>query len=293
MKISNFLAFLVLPMLASCGTAEVVRRADSNYSVSSQYGSVNGSWDRASTEAVAKAEQYCSAQGLKYIFIGEKRDGVLGWSPQVSEITFQCGQDTNALLSADREICLKDLQISELNSIRDKIELERDMESPVPFAIASNQNYPNQDEIKAIAIWAKLREDCSLRAIAIIAKAKRTGNQLQTNYAQQDLSYTKKLSASISELIVALYQQKLTYAEFSQKRLEIERTISAVQRDFRASIMIADREAQSKAQQLAEQKMQNNLMAWSAYMQTVNSRQPFKANCITQRIGNTTTTNCN
>ena len=280
-------------MLIGCGTNEVIKRSDSTYSVSSQYGSVNGSWNRASTEAASKAAQYCSSLGLKYVFLGEKRDGVVGWSPQVSEVTFKCGQDTESLLSGNHERCKKEFQNSALDSIRDKIELERDAESAVPFAIASNQSYPNQSEIDAIATWAKLREDCASRSFAIISKATESRNQLQMNNAQQDLSYSKKLSSSVSELIVALYQQKLTYSEFAQKRLEIGRTISAVQRDFRASTLIADREMQSKAQQIAEQQMQNNLLAWSTYMQTVNSRQPFRTNCISQKIGNTVTTNCN
>ncbi len=280
-------------ILVGCGTNEVIKRSDSSYSVSSQYGSVNGSWARASTEAVSKAEQYCNGLGLKYVFVGEKRDGVLGWSPQVSEITFKCGQDTEALLNTDQERCKNEMQASTLDSIREKVELARDAESAVPFAIASNQNYPSQNESSAIATWAKLREDCSARSFAIISKATESRNQLQMNNAQQDLSYSKKLSSSVSELIVALYQQKLTYAEFAQKRLEIGRTISAAQRDFRASTLIADREMQSKAQQIAEQQMQNNLLAWSTYMQTVNSRQPFRTNCVSQKIGNTVTTNCN
>jgi hypothetical protein len=280
-------------VLVGCGTTEVVKRSDSNFSVSSQYGSMNGSWSRASSEAVGKAEQYCSALGLKYIFVGEKRDGVLGWSPQVSEITFQCGQDTNALLKADHDQCIKEMQVNELNVIRDKIEMLRETEAAVPFTIASNENYPSKEEKNAISAWAKLREDCVSRSFAIISKANRPQNQLQINYAEQDLSFSKKLSASISELIVVLYQQKITYAEFAQKRLEIGRNINAAQRDFRAAVLIADREMQSKAQQLAEQQMQNNLIAWSSYMQSVNARQPLRANCITQKIGNTVTTNCN
>jgi len=254
---------------------------------------MNGSWGRASTEAASKAEQYCNGLGLKYVFVGEKRDGVLGWSPQVSEVTFKCGQDTESLLKTDHERCKTEMQTSTLDSIRDKIELERDAESAVPFVIASNQNYPSQNETSAIAIWAKLREDCASRSFAIISKATENRNQLQMNNAQQDLSYSKKLSASVSELIVALYQQKLTYAEFAQKRLEIGRTISAVQRDFRAATLISDREMQVKAQQVADQQMQNNLLAWSTYMQTLNSRQPLRTNCISQKIGNVVTTNCN
>ena len=116
---------------------------------------MNGSWNRASAEAVSKAEQFCNAMGQKYIFLNEKRDGVLGWSPQVSEITFQCGQDTNALLKAESENCARQMQIGDLTVIRDKMELVRDNEAPVPFQIATNQNFPNEVEKNAIEKWAQ------------------------------------------------------------------------------------------------------------------------------------------
>jgi hypothetical protein len=280
-------------MLTACGTTEVVKRADSNYSVSAQFGTMNGSWNRATAEAVSKAEQFCNAMGQKYIFLNEKRDGVPGWSPQVSEITFQCGQDTNALLKAESENCARQMQISDLNIIRDKVELVRDNDAPVPFQIASNQNFPNDIEKIAIEKWAKLREECNTRYYGIIANVKQVGTQLQQNYAQQDLSYAKQLTSRVSELVLALYQQKLTYGEFAQKRYEINQTISNARREFRASVLTADRDAQARANQMLEQQMQNNLLLWSTYMQSVNARQPFKANCISQRIGNTTTTNCN
>jgi hypothetical protein len=292
MNLQKLLAVLIVINLSACGTTEVIKKPDSTFTVSAQYGSVNGSWNRASAEAAAKASQYCETLGQKYIFLSEKRDGVLGFTPQVSEITFQCGQDTNTLLLNDRGVCEKEMQTEELNLISTKVELIRDNESPVPFQIASNQDFPTDQEKPAIAKWAKIREDCVRRSVGIISNAKLNGTQLQQTQAQQDLAYSKNLSASVAELIVALYQQKLTYGEFAQKRFEISRSITAAQREFRASILIADRDAQSKAQLVAEQQMQNNMMAWSTYMQTVNARQPLRVNCTQQKFGNTITTHC-
>jgi hypothetical protein len=287
------ITILSVILLSACGTTEVIKRADSNYSVSAQFGALNGSWNRATTEAVAKAEQFCNAMGQKYIFLNEKRDGVPGWSPQVSEITFQCGQDTNALIKTEQEVCAKEMQTSELDAIREKVELFRENDSPVPFQIASNQNFPTTVERNAIEKWAKIREACNSRYYSIIANAKQVGNQLQRNHSQQDLSYSKQLTASVSELVLALYQQKLTYGEFAQKRYEISQAIGNARREFRASVLTADRDAQARANQLVEQQMQNNLMLWSTYMQSVNARQPLKANCVTQKMGSTITTNCN
>ncbi len=60
---------------------------------------------------------------------------------------------------------------------------------------------------------------------------------------------------------------------------------------------MADRDAQMRAEQIAQQQLQNNLSAWSSYMQSVNARQPqtinLKSNCTTSKIGNVVTTNCN
>jgi len=108
-QMKKCLTLLIVLILTACGTTEVIKRADSNYSVSAQFGALNGSWNRATEEAVAKAQQFCNAMGQKYIFLNEKRDGVPGWSPQVSKITFQCGQDTNALIKAEQQVCAKEM----------------------------------------------------------------------------------------------------------------------------------------------------------------------------------------
>ena len=90
----NRAAFVCLSaslILAACGTSEVIKHPTSNgYVVSAQYGALNGSWSRASQEAVEKAKAFCEARGEKYVFITEERTGVIGWSPQESSIAFDC-----------------------------------------------------------------------------------------------------------------------------------------------------------------------------------------------------------
>ena len=83
-------------ILAGCGTSEVIKNPTANgYVVSAQYGALNGSWGRASQEAVEKAKAYCQASGKQYIFITEERTGVVGWSPQESSIAFDCVDQVN------------------------------------------------------------------------------------------------------------------------------------------------------------------------------------------------------
>ena len=293
MNTIKYLTILLALMLFGCGTSEIIKRSDSNYSVSAQYGSVNGSWSRASSEAVAKAEQHCKAQGLKYVFINENRSGVVGWSPQVSEVTFSCGPDTQSLLTAQQDDCKSEILDEALNPIRSKVELIRpSTESAVPFDIASNDSYPTEIERVAIAKWAKIREECVNKRDALLAGSYKNISPMQMTFIHKDMSYIKEMDGRLSELIVALYQSKLSYSEFALKRLEITRSLVSAQRDYRASMLIADRENQNRAQQLAEQQLQNRLMTWGVYMQSVNMRQPQSVNCTSRKFGNTVTTDC-
>jgi hypothetical protein len=95
MKIQYPIILVATSLLMGCGTTEVIRNAHTNsYSVSAQYGSINGSWTRASKEAGEKAIDYCKSMGKKFVFINEQRTGVVGWSPQESIINFDCTDAT-------------------------------------------------------------------------------------------------------------------------------------------------------------------------------------------------------
>lgn len=85
---------MAISLLTGCGTTDVIKNAHTNsYSVSAQYGSLNGSWARASKEAGEKAMDYCKSKGKKFVFINEQRTGVVGWSPQESIINFDCSEN--------------------------------------------------------------------------------------------------------------------------------------------------------------------------------------------------------
>jgi hypothetical protein len=99
---SHIFTILVV-FLVGCGTSEVVKGPNSTYTVSAQYGSLNGSWGRASQEAMQRAQFFCDVKDEKFVFLGEQRDGVLGWSPQVSTITFRCGENRRSLISEKKD----------------------------------------------------------------------------------------------------------------------------------------------------------------------------------------------
>ena len=290
-----FYASFIL-MLSACGTSEIIKNPNDTYTSSAQYGSLNGSWTRAQTDAIAKANEFCSKKGQSYYFIDEKRDGVVGWSPQQSTITFACGQSAEAYKDVQAD-CEKNVQIKDLDIIRSKVQLFKlATEEAVPFDLATNDNFPSMIEVQAIGKWAKLREECIAKFNRLKSNEPNFGTALQKTYTEQIKSFQSKLTASIPELIVALYQQKMTYGEFAQRRYEITKNILSAERDFRQAVLLADRDIQLKQTEIAQQQVQNSLVAWSAYMNAVNARQPqtirLQSNCTTTKYGTSSNTNC-
>lgn len=170
--------------------------------------------------------------------------------------------------------CQTDYQTPELDPIRRKVELHRDsFDAAPPFEIAANDTFPTDAERAAIAKWATLRDTC-IKRTDTVSEIPPSATPLQVAFLQKDRSFNKEAGARISDLIVSLYQQKLTYGEFAKKRYEITRDAAAAERQFRESTLIADQERQTQAQLLAQQQFQNNMLAWSTYMQSVSARQP-------------------
>jgi len=298
-------------ILTACGTSEVTQTVPSSatqgvpapFVVSSQYGLMLGGWNRAQKEATDKGVQFCVAKGLKFNFISEKRDGAPGWTPLSSTITFSCEPDAASLIQTANEQCKQEMLNPELDPIRNKVELIRaSAEIGPPFEISSNDTFPTELERPVIAKWATMREVCAKRSDDAI-KILPSYTPLQVTYIQQEKAFGEQTGARVGELIVALYQLKLTYGEFAQKRYEITHDIAGAENQFRQSALIADQQRQMQAQQLAQQQVQNSLATWSTYMQSVNARQPqtvhldgsiqLRSNCMSQRYGNTVTTNCN
>ncbi|WP_413892669.1 hypothetical protein [Candidatus Skiveiella danica] len=293
---------LFFGMLSACGTNEVVQKGSSVWSVSAQYGSVNGSFDRAQKEALEKGKAFCAAKGDEFIFMDEQRSGVPGYSMQVSTITFSCGPDIRTLQTAASSQCRDELKSPELDAIRGKVELERtNPDAAPPFQIAVNDTFPTNEERAVIAKWATIRDECAKKANAV-PFIPPGSSPMRVTFLQQDKAFATSAQGRIGDLIVFLYQQKLTYGEFAKKRYEISRDAYQAQLQFRQSVQIADQQRQLQAQQIAEQQFQNNLAAFSNYMQIVNARQPLtvrldgsvrlQSNCVTTGSGNSISTTC-
>lgn len=191
--------------------------------------------------------------------------------------------------------CEANYRSPELDPIRNKVEfLRRNNEAPPPFEMAADESFASDVERKAIAQWAKLREACIAHEEA--AQPLPPGlSPLQVTYYENTRAFSREAGAKVSELVVFLYQQKLTYGKFAKKRYEITRDLASAERRFRESTLISDMGRQTEAHRLAQQEFRNNLAAWTAYNQAVSVRQPqsVRVNCTSRRYGNTVTTNCN
>jgi len=223
--------------------------------------------------------------------------GTPGYKPTPAQLAYQSKKNgvptpQERTEQAQAE-CSQEMQAPDFDAIRTKIELFRaDADAPPPFAIASNDSFPTPAERQTIAKWATVRDNCIKRLTAIQPLV---SNALQAALVQQDRSFGTEVAGRVGELIVALYEGKLTYGEFAHKRYEIGRDGAAAERQFRAAALVADHERQLQEQQLAQQQFQNNLLAWSSYMQAVNARQPdtVHLNCLSSQMGNFVSTHCN
>lgn len=263
----------LLALGACAHESERPMEKDGVYTVWAQYGAASGSWQHAQQDAIAQGKQTCADKGLSYVFVKEERSGAYGWSPQRSTITFRCEKGLAQIASTLNAQCNEQMdRAAELDPIRSKVELYRtSLDAPAPFAMAANDAYPNEAERQAIAKWASLRDACMARWRAGL-RPPSSATPMQATFIEQDMAFGDEIAGKVSALIVALYQGKLTYGEFAQKRYEFGRDGAAAEREFRQATLIADQQRAMQAQQLAQQAFQNKLAAWSVYLQAVNSR---------------------
>lgn len=202
--------------------------------------------------------------------------------------------------------CKASYETPDLDPIRQKVELLREStENAPPFEIATNSAFPDSAELPAISRWAKLREECDKRYDEWQTNQNSSGDQIARTNGEMILSMRHELSGRVSELLVSLYQQKLTYGEFAQKRYEFGRDESRAEKQMFQAIANADQQHQMQARELAEKEYQARTAAWSAYTQSVTQRQPqtvilqanptpaHQTNCTSIKTGDTVQTYCN
>lgn len=140
------LAASVCFLLLGCGTADIVQTSATTYSVSAQYGSVNGSWDRARAEATTKATQFCEGKGQQVTVLNEQRSGVLGWTPQQSTIAFACAPNPDIAAEAAIADCNEKRKRGELKSLKATVECS----NPRVYAAWKAVGDPNLDLLNVV-----------------------------------------------------------------------------------------------------------------------------------------------
>jgi len=270
---------LIALFLTGCaGNPGIVQVSPNTYMFSRvDHGGIFGNEAALQANVINEANAFAKSKGKVAIVVSSRLDPNRVGHFASFEYQFQLADPNEQAARSPQSInmeCKDKLQTSDLDVIRTKVELYRDSwENAVPFAIATNDAFPTQEEKAAIARWATLREQCIASANAAFSVPP-SSNPLQVTQIQQDRSFQQSATAGVGDLIVALYQQKLTYGEFARKRYEITRDAADAERRYRESTQLADQQQRMQAQQLAQQQFANSLAAWSTYMQAVNARQP-------------------
>jgi hypothetical protein len=142
----------------------------------------------------------------------------------VAEMVYQCGQDTKKLSDENTEKCLAELNIPELEILKGKVQFDRRL---TPSAsIISNETYPNNDEKLAIGKWIQLREECNRRTNLIFSKEVKFGLMYELRTIEE------RTSEFGNQLVLALYNEQITFGEFARKRQELNENVSEVIREL-------------------------------------------------------------
>jgi hypothetical protein len=180
-----------------------------------------------------------------------------------------------AAIKAAREECKTSMATPELDPIRHKVELMRDIGGqPLPFEIATNNNFPSAEDRPVIAKWASLRDEC-IRRLDEIQLVPPGANATQTAMLNQLRAFGHQAVSDVTDLTISLYQQKLTYAEFGRKINEIGKADAT----FTLATQQASATGNSLQQQLqdlqtAQQQFTDTLDGFSKYVRTVSARKP-------------------
>ncbi len=265
------IGLVAVALVTSCASSGIMTIDKDTYMITKRSAQVGFGPPVAATAYVYKeANAYCGNLSKKVETLKlDQVDSGFG-RPSSASLQFRC---VEATAKPAGEQCKSEMDVPELDPIRQKVQLYRaSMDEPVPFAIAANDTFPTDAEKPVIAKWATLRDECLKRDASTPLPP--TANAMQVAFIQQERAFGRQAGARVGDLILALYQQKLTYGEFAHKRYEIGRDAAAAELAFRQSALDQDQQRQMQAQQMAQQQFANQLAAWSTYMQAVNARQP-------------------
>ena len=167
--------------------------------------------------------------------------------------------------------CKASFDTPELDPIRHKVQLYREPgDDPVPFEIATNDNFPSSEDRPVIARWAALRDEC-IRRYDALPSVPEGANATQTAMMKTMVSITQQAAGDVTELIICLYNQKLTYAEFGRKTYELGKAVGAFILAFTQANAGSGTTGDLAA---AQQQLTDAMDAFAKYVHTVSARKP-------------------
>ncbi|MDA9595430.1 hypothetical protein N9S29_02890 [SAR86 cluster bacterium] len=86
----KLIPLILLTAFVGCGSTPIRTNADGTYTISAQFGSLNGSWEKASSLVNQQALDFCNKLAKKVIVIEEAQDGWFGITPQRARLKFKC-----------------------------------------------------------------------------------------------------------------------------------------------------------------------------------------------------------
>ncbi|GIL38154.1 hypothetical protein TMPK1_03910 [Rhodospirillales bacterium TMPK1] len=175
-------------------------------------------------------------------------------------------QQVQAQLRAIGEQCAAELQESKYDPIRDKIELRRGVVSTeaVPFALLVNEKTPTATEKAALSAWATQRETCLAQTWHV-----QRGSPPPGWSAEAWRRWGSFIDSSVQQttvLAAALYNGKITYAEFAKQRGEATAAAGTAQQSWVEATRIADQQRRLQEQQLAEQRYANWELSYANFL---------------------------
>ena len=214
-----FACFYVGLFLYGCG-ATLERGVGDNIIVTATGDNV----EIAARKANEKADSYCGQKKEKAIYIrGTTRSQWDFKTYYVAEMVYQCGQDTNKLVSENNQKCQAAVNTPDLDPIRGKVQFSGEV-APTA-AMLSDETYPNNEEKLAIARWIQLRESCQKQEKLIRSK------QIKLALMYEMDALDDKRTIFVNQLVLALHDEKITFAESARKRIEVNESVSTVFRE--------------------------------------------------------------
>ena len=127
------------------------------------------------------------------------------------------GDKTAAVANA----CAAQMNARALDPVRGKVELAKSPpDGPVSFTVLTNRNLPAPDEQAAIAVWAKLIEQCQSGARPLLDNAPVPPGGTASE-VEKLKTYITDAWIEGAKLRVALYNGEISYAEYAGKRLAV------------------------------------------------------------------------